>query len=350
MSCNFAMLNYMTCYLNDSSIERDAVRVEGFDPMQTTVVRERLSRRRQSRHALVHVTHASMGVTDAMAVRGDYLLQPIRGFTPGYDFVGVIERLPADTPPDLHVGQRVAGILPRMGAHASLISVAPSLLVPVPDFLDDAIAATVPLDAVTALFALDALAVESGTILVQGAGGAVGAWASQLATTRGFTAYGTASPRSHDHAARFTASVFDYNDATWIDQILEATEGGVVGAIDHTGSRSVRRTIRPGGRLVRTAFGGTPGRGRSSTAAGFATSALRRYAQPHERICSIPIIVATQRSRYRRALSGLFTAVGKVTLLPPQPRVTPLAAYTDALASMVGAAPGEKIILTTSEE
>ncbi|WP_175986198.1 zinc-binding dehydrogenase [Microbacterium tenebrionis] len=339
----------MTCYLNDSTLDRDAVRVERFGLAHATAIRERVARKQSGRRALVRVTHASVGVTDAMAVRGDYLLQPVRGFVPGYDFVGVIERLPAGDRSGLHVGQRVAGILPRMGAHASLISVAPSLLVPVPDLLDSATAATIPLDAVTALFAIDALAMASGTILVQGAGGAVGAWAAQLAAARGLTAYGTASPRSHAYAERFTDSVYDYDDPTWIDQILDATTGGVDGAIDHTGSRSVRRAVGAGGRVVRTAFGGAPGQGRISTAAGFAASTLRRYARPGERVCSVPILVATQRARYRQALTELFTAVGNGTLVPPRPRIMPLVQYPDALASATRAAPGEKTILTTQE-
>lgn len=304
-----------------------------------------MARSRSSRRALVRVTHASVGVTDALAVRGDYLLQPVRGFVPGYDFVGVIERLPAGERSGLHVGQRVAGILPRMGAHASLISVSPSLLVPVPDVLDSAIAATIPLDAVTALFALDALAVGSGTVLVQGAGGAVGAWAAQLATARGFTVYGTASPRSRAYAERFTAQMFDYTDPTWIEQLLDATAGGVDGAIDHTGGRFVRQAVRADGRIVRTAFGGRPGRGRISTAAGFATSALRRYARPGERICSVPILVATRRARYRQALAELFTAVSNGTLVPPRPRIALLAEYPAALSEAARAEPGEKAIL-----
>lgn len=339
----------MTCYLNDFPPDRHAIRVEQFGRAHATAIRERMPRRQRSRRALVRVTHASVGVTDAMAVRGDYLLQPVRGFVPGYDFVGVVERLPRGDPSGLHLGQRVAGILPRMGAHASLISVAPSLLVPVPDLLDSTTAATIPLDAVTARFAIDALAKGSETILLQGAGGAVGAWAAQLATIRGLTVYGTASPRSRTHAEQFTDSVYDYDDPAWIDQILDATTGGVDGAIDHTGSRSLRRAVRAGGRVVRTAFGGAPGQGRSRIATGFATSTLRRYARPGERICSVPILVATRRARYRQALTELFTAVGTGRLVPPRPRIMPLTQYPDALASAIGAAPGEKTILTAQE-
>lgn len=281
-----------------------------------------------------------------MAVRGDYLLQPLPGFVPGYDFVGVVERLPVGDPSGLHVGQRVAGVLPRMGAHATVISVATSLLVRVPDLLDSAAAATVPLDAVTALFALEALAVRSGTVLVQGAGGAVGAWAAQLATARGLTVCGTASPRSRAYAEQFSTWVFDYGDPTWIERALDVTSGGAGGAIDHTGSRSVRRAVRASGRVVRTAFGGEPGRGRTCTAAGFATAAWRRHARPGERVGSVPVLVATRRARYRQVLTEVLTAVSNGILTPPRPRAASLAEYPEALAAAARAEPGEKTILT----
>lgn len=309
-----------------------------------------MTRGRRDRRALVRVTHASVGVTDVAAARGDYLLQPVKGFVPGYDFVGIIEQLPAGGSPGLSVGERVAGVLPRMGVHANLINAAPSLLVPVPDLLDSAAAATMPLDALTAVFALDSLPAKSGSILVQGAGGAVGAWAAQLATARGFTVYGTASPRPRAYAAQFTESLFDYGDPGWIEQLLDLTAGGVDGAIDHTGSRSVRRAVRADGRIVRTAFGGSPGHRRIRMATGFAASIGHRYARPDVRICSVPTIVATQRVRYRQALTDLFAAVSNRKLIPPQPRIASLADYLDALAAAAGAEPGEKVVLALAGE
>ncbi|MDR1387324.1 MAG: zinc-binding dehydrogenase [Propionibacteriaceae bacterium] len=297
----------------------------------------------------MRVTHASVGVTDAMAVRGDYLLRPGRGFVPGYDFVGTVQSLPPGGRGRLRIGQRVAGVRPEMGAQASLVRVPPSLLAPLPDRLDSSTAATIPLDAVTAWFALDALALRSGTVLVQGAGGAVGAWAAQLAAARGLTVFGTASPRSRAQAERFASTVFDYRDGGWIDQLLDASGGGVDGVIDHTGDHSLRRVVRPGGRLVRTAFGGAPGAQRAATAAGFLTSSLRRWARPDERICSTPILVATRRERYRQALTGLLAAVDAGQLVPPRPRSWPFDRYAEALAASVQAVAGEKTIIVLPE-
>lgn len=294
----------------------------------------------------MRVTHASVGATDVMAVRGDYLLQPFPRFVPGYDFIGTIEHLPEEVGLGLSAGQRVAGILPRMGTHANVMSIAPSLLVPVPDGLDSATAATVPLDAITAQFALDALALDSGSVLVQGAGGAVGAWAVQLSAVQGLNVYGTASPRSRPYAERLGAEVFDYRDPAWVEHLFEASAGGIAGAIDHTGSRALRRVVRPNGRIVRIAFGGEPGAQPRTTAAGFLTSAMRRYAQPGERICSVPSLVVTRRGRYRQALAALLGAVAKGTLVTPRPLAFSFAEYADALAHATGSEPGAKVILT----
>lgn len=128
-----------------------------------------------------------------MAVRGEYLLAPRPGFVAGYDAVGVVEIVP-DGVAHLHVGQRVAAVLPGMGAHARRVSVSPSLLVPIPDELESAAASTVALDALTAHFALAALGARAGSVLIQGAGGAVGSWATQLAIGRGLAVWGRRPP------------------------------------------------------------------------------------------------------------------------------------------------------------
>ncbi|WP_325090655.1 quinone oxidoreductase family protein [Leucobacter sp. M11] len=296
---------------------------------------------------MVRVSHASVGVTDAIAMRGDYLMQPFPGFVPGYDFIGVVEHLPRADATGLLVGQRVAGILPRMGAHATMISAAPALLVPVPEDLDSATAATIPLDAVTASFALDALALErADSILVQGAGGAVSSWAVQLAARRGHTVHGTTSSRSRAHSESLGAHVLDYRDPAWTERLIAATGGGVAGAIDQTGSRAVRRVVVPGGRIVRIAFGGSPGHQRMTTARGFLAANLRRYARPAERVCSIPMSVPVRRAAYRQALDDALRSVAAGTLAPPEPRLFPLAAYSDAMTAAENADPGAKVILT----
>src|SRR4029453_91130 len=125
----------------------------------------------------VRIAHASLGSTDALARRGGDLPQPRPGFTPGYDFVGVIETsTPESDARGLTVGTRVAACLPRMGAHATAIDLPPSRLVRVPDALPSEVAAALPLDLVTAGLARSLAALPpAGSLLAAGASGPGGA-------------------------------------------------------------------------------------------------------------------------------------------------------------------------------
>ncbi len=338
-------MNHVTCYLNEARGRR-AIRVDGFGVVPAAPVSA--PARRGARRAVVRVTHASVGATDVAAIRGDYLLQPFPRLTPGYDLVGVVEHLPAGAPSHLSVGQRVAAVLPRMGAHATRVSLAPSLLVPVPDGLASAVAATVPLDGVTARLALDALPLDArrgGSVLVQGAGGAVGSWAVQLAGADGREVYGTASLRSRRHAEGLGATVLDYDDPHWVEHLRDLTGGGVAGAVDQTGGRGVRDAVAHRGRLVRIAFGGAPGHQRRATATGVVTTLARRYADPRELVCSVPLLVATRRAVYRRALADLLDAVAAGDLIAPLPSLHPVESYREAVADAASAAAGTKTVL-----
>jgi NADPH:quinone reductase len=93
---------------------------------------------------------------------------------------------------DLATGQFVAGMIPwydvagRVGAYASHIAIPAEWAVPVPDGVDPVIAATVPLNGLTAAQALELLDVPAGArLLVTGASGAVGSFAVQLASSAG---------------------------------------------------------------------------------------------------------------------------------------------------------------------
>jgi NADPH:quinone reductase len=111
-------------------------------------------------------------------------------------------RMPDLTPPfvlgwdlagELPGGERVVGMIPwtriggRVGAYAEAAAVDPDWLAPIGDTVDDAVAATLPLNALTARQALDLLAARPGaTILITGAAGAVGGYATQLAVRDGY--------------------------------------------------------------------------------------------------------------------------------------------------------------------
>ena len=295
----------------------------------------------------VRVSHASVGSTDAMARAGDYLLQPRPGFVPGYDFVGVLET--ADAAAErrgLLPGTRVTGCLARMGGYTNQLDVPSARLVAVPDGLDSAQAAALPLDLVTAALALDLADPPSdATIFVQGVSGAVGALITQAAIANGMQVIGTASERTRDYAEAMGARVVDYRDPTWPQRVRDLVPGGADAAVDHTGGPLVRTVVTPKGIVVRTAWSGRSGHGRMDAALGGFVANIRRYGRPRERLCSVPLVVALQPGKYRKLLHNGLDRIADGQLRGPTVTSFPLTDVVDAHRALATLAPGHKLVL-----
>ena len=121
--------------------------------------------------------------------------------TLGRDYAGVVEQVGADVT-GFSVGDEVFGFIPGMspivhaGSWAELIVVPESMSVArKPDGVDLATAGAAPLAAITAMTAIDALALADGdTLLVVGATGGVGSLGVQLAVAAGATVIAPAFP------------------------------------------------------------------------------------------------------------------------------------------------------------
>jgi NADPH:quinone reductase len=120
-------------------------------------------------------------------------------FLLGWDIAGEVMEVGADVI-GLGVGDCVVGMIPwyltrgTVGGYAQLVAADAEWLVPVPADLDPVIAATVPLNALTARKALEVMALsEPTTILVTGASGGVGGFAAQLAVRAGHRVFACAT-------------------------------------------------------------------------------------------------------------------------------------------------------------
>src|SRR3954449_3372544 len=83
--------------------------------------------------AVVRVEATGVSFAEQQMRRGKYYDQPPFPFVPGYDLVGVVERVGPGTPPEgLCVGKRVAA-LTKTGGWADRVVLAAADLVPVPD-------------------------------------------------------------------------------------------------------------------------------------------------------------------------------------------------------------------------
>lgn len=325
--------------------DRRAVRVTRFGDASALALADEALRPPRGNEVVVRVTHASVGSTDLLARRGGYVFQPAPGFTPGYDFVGELQTESAvSVALGLRTGARVAGVLPRMGAHASRLVLSPTFLVAVPAGLDPAAAATAPLDAVTAALALR-LAGGGRRLLVQGASGAVGSLAVQLARQEGRTVVGTASARTRAFAEALGIPVVDYHAADWVGAARREAGGPFDAAIDHTGAARVREALAPDGVLVHTAFTGREGRERADSVRGAVSAALGRRGHPRERVCSVPSFVLSHRPQYRALLRGLLDAIASGRLTAAEPEVFALDDVWAANRAAERVEPGRKVVL-----
>lgn len=126
----------------------------------------------------VHAVAASF--PDLLMSQGRYHLQPPTPFTLGSDFAGVVLEAPRDS--HVGVGDRVAGFL-DFGAASELVSAPATQVYPLPPFVSMTQGAALPMNYLTAHFALKVRGGLSAddTVLVHGAAGGVGMACIQVA-------------------------------------------------------------------------------------------------------------------------------------------------------------------------
>jgi NADPH:quinone reductase-like Zn-dependent oxidoreductase len=189
-------------------------------------------------------------------------------FTPGWDVVGVVDKL-GDNVSKWQTGQMVAA-LPIVGGYSEYVLLSSNELVPVPPGLDPGEAVSLVLNYTTAYQMLHRCAhIRSGeTILINGgAAGGVGTALLQLGKLANLKKmYGTASYEKHDIVSGLGGIPIDYKSVDLVQEIIKLTshdggegESGVDAVFDGIGGKSFKSSyeiLRSGGRLV--AYGGTP--------------------------------------------------------------------------------------------
>ena len=202
----------------------------------------------------IRVLVTSAAFTDVMIRKGMYPdVKDKPPFTPGYDMVGIVDATgPGAT--RFKPGDRVAD-LTTIGAYAEYICLPEDRLTPVPEGVSDVDALGMILSAVTPYQMLTRVAkMQAGqSLLIHGAGGAVGTAMLQLARDAGIAAFGTDIAAKHDLIRSLGATPLDADAPE--AAVLEAT-GGVDAVFDPLGGDSLARSLhalKPGGMLV--AFG-----------------------------------------------------------------------------------------------
>jgi NADPH:quinone reductase-like Zn-dependent oxidoreductase len=206
----------------------------------------------------VKVNFTSAAFTDVMIRKGQYPeVKDKPPFSPGYDLVGVIDKL-GEGATRFQVGQRVAD-LTVTGAYSEYICLPEQQLTTVPNNLDPADAVCLILSYVTAYQMLHRIAKikENQSILVHGAGGAVGTAMLQLGKLLNLEMFGTASKPKHALVAKLGATPLDYKDQNWTETVQNASVEGVDAVFDPIGGQSFKKSfgiLKPNGILVGYGF------------------------------------------------------------------------------------------------
>jgi NADPH2:quinone reductase len=194
-----------------------------------------------------------------LLTRGMYQIKPAPPFTPGSEIAGIVTAAPEGGP--VSVGDRVAA-LSWFGGFAEQAVVQPEMIFPLPDAVDFVTGASLPINYLTAHFALARRGrLQAGqTVLVHGAAGGVGTASIQFARAHGATVIAVAS--SDEKAALATATGAHHTVPAdgFLPAVKDLTDGrGVDIVVDPVGGDRFTdslRSLAAEGRLLVIGFVG----------------------------------------------------------------------------------------------
>ncbi|MEP7089792.1 MAG: NADPH:quinone oxidoreductase family protein [Nocardioidaceae bacterium] len=208
---------------------------------------------------LVEVHALGTSWPDLLQSRGHYQIKPELPFQLGVDFAGTVLEAPSGS--GFSPGDRVACCLPY-GGGADLVAVHPDSVFPLPAGVSFEKAAALPMNYLTAQFALATRAqVQAGeTVLVNGAAGGVGTASLQVAHGYGARTIAVVSTEEKaefvrglgaDHAVLvdgFLGAVKELTDGVGVDVVVDVVGGDLM--------TDSLRSLGPLGRLLVVGFTG----------------------------------------------------------------------------------------------
>ncbi len=206
---------------------------------------------------VVEVRALGVSWPDLLLTRGEYQIKPDLPFQLGVDFAGVVRSAPDGS--GFGTGDRVACCLPY-GGGADLVALDADSVFPLPDGVGFTAAAAIPMNYLTAQFALATRAqLRSGeTVLVHGAAGGVGTASIQVAKGYGARVIAVVSTEEKAEVARkagadeavrsdgFLASVKELTGGTGVDVVVDVVGGDLM--------TDSLRALAPLGRLLVVGF------------------------------------------------------------------------------------------------
>lgn len=280
----------------------------------------------------VRLLAAGVALPDVLAREGIHPETPKVPFTPGWDLIGVVERL-GDGVSELHAGQIVAA-MPISGAYSEFICLPQRELIPVPTGLDPAEAVSLVLNYITAYQMLhrSAKVQEGWSVLIHGAAGGVGTALLQLGQLAGLKMFGTCSARSANVVSDLGGIPIDYQNQDFVQEVRKLTRNGVDAVFDGIGGANLwrsREAVRPRGVIVVYGFtsklrGGRvasrrPGRHRFREAAILGGYIVRNWFLPGRKRMvpySIQTLKRLKPDQFREDLVALLALLQKQKIKP----------------------------------
>jgi NADPH2:quinone reductase len=290
----------------------------------------------------VRVLAAGVSLPDLMMREGIHPETPRLPFTPGWDLIGVVDRIGSRLS-GIEPGQMVAA-LPISGAYTEFVCLPQRELVPVPSGLDPAEAVSLILNYITAYQMLHR-SVNAGPgqrVLIHGAAGGVGTALLQLGRLAGLEMYGTCSLRGAPAVSELGGIPIDYQQQDFVKEIHRLTGEGVDAVFDSIGGPHIwrsRKALRRGGTVVaygltgsmqggRLASGRSGGRHRFRAIAIFGLYIAGGWLLPgHKRVVpySIQWLKRLKPALFRQDLITLFELLKEQKIKPIIAQRLPLA-------------------------
>lgn len=233
-----------------------AVCVTSLDGPAALSVCEREEPDHKPGEVLVEVKAVAPAFPDLLMSKGEYQIKPAVPFSPGSDFAGVVLESPTDS--EFQAGMRVAGCL-TYGAAAERLSVPEDRLYPIPEELSFERAAALPMNYLTAHYALITRGgLKAGDwVMVSGASGGVGLATIQVAVGSGARVVAVVSSEARAAIAleagadsvvlrdEVPAKVREITGGRGVDIVVDVVGGDI---------RNALRSLAPFGRVMVVGF------------------------------------------------------------------------------------------------
>lgn len=231
-----------------------AVQVVTLDGPSAVEVREVPEPVRGPEQVLIDVRAAGVNFPDVLQSKGLYQYKPDPPFTLGSEVAGVVREAPDGA--SVRAGDRVAAF-PMIGAFGEVVAADAEHVLPLPDEVSFTAGACLPMNYLTAHFALLRRGhLQPGqTVLVQGAAGGVGTACVQLAAALGATVIAVVSSDAKAEVARAAGAAHTVAVDGFRDAVKELAGADLV--VDPVGGDRFTdslRCLRPEGRLLVIGF------------------------------------------------------------------------------------------------